>query len=115
MHLVDLLLIFGQMDTGLGVVEEILDFSWSGLVGYSPTVTPRTATVAKVENYPLRSIFGMDGDSVPDVDAKCQETVSCVLDHLPQLEPRWSRATLRSPCCGTRPDRAIPQPSPAPD
>ena len=86
-HLVDLLLVLGEVDLGARVTEQVLDLG--GRVGR--VQTDRDAPHGdgrQVEDDPLRPVLAMDRDPIARCDTERQQPVGGVLDQPPRLLPR---------------------------
>ena len=85
-HLVDLLLVFGEVHGGAGVAEQVLDLGG----GVRRVETDGDATDrhrGDVEDHPLGPVLGVDRHAVAGLHAEGEEGVSGVDDVVPDVVP----------------------------
>ena len=83
---VDLFLVLGKVDGGPAVGQEIFDLG----CGIGRVKADRDAAYrnrGEVQDDPLGPVLGLDGDTVADLYAQCQQAVSGIQDQLPGACP----------------------------
>ena len=86
-HLVDLLLVLGEMDDGRAVAEKVRDLD-GGVGGIQADGDAAHGDGGQVEDDPLGAVLGVDRHSVTGLDAECQQSMADVEHLLPYLLPR---------------------------
>jgi hypothetical protein len=86
-NFVRLLLVFGEMDLGSGVRQQVLDFG-GGVGRVEPNGDPASRDRRDVEDHPFRSIFGVNRDAVAYFEAERDEPVGGESRRDPRSGPR---------------------------
>ncbi len=86
-HLVDLLLVLGEVDLGRGVGEEVLDLG-GGVGRVQPDGDAAHGDGGEVEQDPLRSVLGVDRHPVAGVYTEREQSVGGVEHKVPRAVPR---------------------------